>query len=75
MAEEANLRLEGSLAVWTADGSHMWCQGFRWLLTFWLVFVVLLQQFCLPHRLQRLCTGRSATQQGPEQRVPRSLGW
>ena len=30
--------------------------GCRWLLTFWLVFVVLLQQFCLPQRLQRLCT-------------------
>ena len=43
MAEEANLHLEDSLAAWTGDGSRMWCRG-SWLLTFWLAFVILLQQ-------------------------------
>ena len=27
VAGEANLRLEDSLAVWTGNGSPMWCQG------------------------------------------------
>ena len=27
MAEEANVRMEDSLAVWTGDGRRMWCQG------------------------------------------------
>ena len=40
------------------------------LLTFWLASVVLLQQSCLSHRLQRLCTVRSATQHSPERCVP-----
>ena len=40
-------------------------------LAFWLAFVFRLQQFCLPHRLQRLCTGRSATQHGPLYREER----
>ena len=75
VAEETNLRMEDSLAVWTGDGSLMFFQGVgSWLLTFWLASVVLLQQFCLPHRLQRLCTGRSATQHGPEQCVPMCWG-
>ena len=42
-------------AAW--DGSRMGWQphvvsGGRWLLTFWLASIVLLQQFSLPHRLQ-----------------------
>ena len=45
--------------------------GVRWLLTFWLSSVFLLQQFYLPHRLLRLSTGRSATQHGPLYREER----
>ena len=45
--------------------------GGRWVLTFRLASVVLLQQFCLPHRLLRFCTGRSAAQHRPLYREER----
>ena len=55
VAEVANRRLSGSV---DRGWELRMVSGVRWLLSSWLVSVVLLQQFCLLHRSQRLCRTR-----------------